>query len=111
LIYDFLFKRIIKGLLMTRSLRTIGCGLLSAVLVFAGCRAYKKTAFSQGNEMAAEKITLKQANAQKVWEIFQQIDAIPRCSKNEKQIMDWLKGLAKSRNLACRSDDVDNVII
>ena len=25
--------------------------------------------------------------------------------------MDWLKNLAKSRNLTCRSDDVDNVII
>lgn len=96
---------------MTRNLRTIGCGLLSAVLVFAGCQAHKKTDFSQGNEMTTEKITLKEANAQKVWEIFRQINAIPRCSKNEKQIMDWLKGLAKSRNLAFRSDDVDNVII
>jgi len=96
---------------MTRNLRTIGCGLLSAVLVFAGCRAYKKTAFSQGNEMATEKITLNEANAQRVWEIFRQINAIPRCSKNEGRIMDWLKNLAKSRDLACRSDDVDNVII
>ncbi len=96
---------------MTRSLRTLGCGLLSAVLVFAGCRAYEKTAFSQGNEVAKEKITLKEAKAQNVWEYFGQVSAIPRCSKNEKQIIDWLKGLAKKRDLACRSDDVDNVII
>jgi len=96
---------------MTRSLRTIGCGLLSAVLMFAGCRAYKKTAFSHGNEMTTEKITLKEAKAKNVWEYFGQVSAIPRCSKNEGQIIDWLKGLAKRRNLTCRSDDVDNVII
>jgi len=96
---------------MPRNSRTIRCCFLTAVLVFAGCQVYKKTAFSQDNEMAAEKITLKQANAQKVWEYFRQVSAIPRCSKNEKQIMDWLKNLAKSRGLACRSDDVDNVII
>jgi dipeptidase D len=58
-----------------------------------------------------KKMTLKQAKAQNVWEYFRQVSAIPRCSKNEKQIMDWLKRLAKRRNLACRSDDVDNVII
>jgi dipeptidase D len=96
---------------MNRSLRKVVFCVLPVVLVFGGCRAYKKTAFSQGNEMAAEKITLKQANAQEVWEIFRQIDAIPRCSKNEGRIMDWLKNLAKSRGLACRSDDVNNVII
>jgi dipeptidase D len=58
-----------------------------------------------------KKITLKQAKAKNVWEYFRQVNRIPRGSKNEKQIMDWLRGLAKSRNLACRSDAVDNVII
>jgi dipeptidase D len=60
---------------------------------------------------ADRQLTLKQAQARNVWEFFRQINRIPRGSKNEKQIMDWLKDLAKSRNLACRSDDVDNVII
>ena len=58
-----------------------------------------------------KKITLNNAKAKNVWEFFRQINRIPRGSKNEKQIMDWLKGLAKSRNLTFRSDDVDNVII
>jgi dipeptidase D len=58
-----------------------------------------------------KKMSLNQAKAKNVWEYFRQINRIPRGSKNEKQIMDWLKGLAKSRNLTCRSDDVDNVII
>ena len=60
---------------------------------------------------ADKKLSLKQARAKSVWEYFRQVNRIPRGSKNEKQIIDWLKGLAKSRNLACRSDDVDNVII
>ena len=34
--------------------------------------------------------------------------AIPRCSKNEEQIIEWLKDFAKSHNLACRSDAVGN---
>jgi dipeptidase D len=96
---------------MNRYSRVTGFCILPVIFLFAGCRAYKNTAFSQGNEMATEKITLKEAKAQNVWEYFRQVSAIPRCSKNEKQIMDWLKGLAKSRNLVCRSDDVDNVII
>jgi dipeptidase D len=57
------------------------------------------------------QLTLKQAQARNVWEFFRQVNRIPRGSKNEKQIMAWLKGLAKSRNLPCRSDDVNNVII
>lgn len=60
---------------------------------------------------ADKKMFLNQAKAKNVWEFFRQINRIPRGSKNEKQIMDWLRGLAKRRNLACRSDDVDNVII
>ena len=60
---------------------------------------------------ADKKLSLKQARAKSVWEYFRQVNRIPRGSKNEKQIIDWLKGLAKSRNLTCRSDDVDNVII
>jgi dipeptidase D len=60
---------------------------------------------------ADKKLSLKQARAKNVWEFFRQVNRIPRGSKNEKQIMDWLKALAKSRNLAFRSDDVNNVII
>ena len=60
---------------------------------------------------ADKKLSLKQAKAKNVWEFFRQINRIPRGSKNEKQIMDWLKTIAKSRNLTFRSDDVDNVII
>jgi dipeptidase D len=60
---------------------------------------------------ADKKLSLKQAKAKNVWDFFRQVNRIPRGSKNEKQIIEWLKTIAKSRNLACRSDDVDNVII
>jgi len=61
--------------------------------------------------MASKKVTLKNAKAQQVWEIFRRVSAIPRCSKNEGRILDWLKDFAKSRNLACRSDVVGNTVI
>jgi len=57
------------------------------------------------------KMALKEAHAKHVWEIFKQINRIPRCSKNEKQIIEWLKDYAKSRKLACRSDTVGNCVI
>ena len=96
---------------MIRKLRTIGYCLLPAFLAFAGCRAYEKTAFYQDNQMTTGKITLKNAKSQRVWYIFRQVSTIPRCSKNEKQILDWLNSYAKNHNLACRSDAVGNTVI
>ena len=96
---------------MNRPLRTVVFCVLPAFLAFAGCQAYEKTAFFRGNQMTTEKITLKNAKAQRVWDIFRQVSAIPRCSKNEGRILDWLKDFAKSRNLACRSDVVGNTVI
>ncbi len=61
--------------------------------------------------MATAKITLKEAKAQNVWKYFRQVSAIPRCSKSEKKILNWLKSFAKSHNLAFRSDAVGNLVI
>jgi dipeptidase D len=61
--------------------------------------------------MAKAKTALKDARAKRVWDIFRQINRIPRCSKNEQQIIEWLKGFAKNHNLACRSDSVGNTIM
>ncbi len=57
------------------------------------------------------QIALKDAQAKRVWEIFSQINRIPRCSKNEGQIIEWLKDFVKSRNLSCRNDAVGNTVI
>ncbi|MFH1369843.1 MAG: aminoacyl-histidine dipeptidase [Planctomycetota bacterium] len=60
---------------------------------------------------ADRQITLKNAQAQRVWEMFRQINRIPRCSKNEQKIIEWLEDFANSRNLTCRSDAVGNTVI
>ena len=54
---------------------------------------------------------MKDARAKRVWEIFRQVNRIPRGSKNEGQIIEWLKNFAKTRNLACRGDTVGNILI
>jgi len=99
-----------EGLLMNRTFQATCC-ILFAIVVFAGCIASKKTAVSRSNEMVTTKKSLKDAQAKRVWEIFRQVSAIPRCSKNESQIIEWLKNFAKSHNLACRTDAVGNTVI
>ena len=47
----------------------------------------------------------------KVFEFFEEISAIPRCSFNEKQISDYLVKFAKSRNLEVYQDEIYNVVI
>jgi len=71
----------------------------------------KIVVFRSGEMTAGAKITLKEARAQQVWEMFRQVSRIPRCSKNEERIIEWLRDFARSRNLACRSDAVGNIVI
>jgi dipeptidase D len=66
---------------------------------------------AKDNDMTMTKMALKDAQAQNVWEIFRKINRIPRCSKNETQIVEWLKDYAKSRKLAWRSDAAGNRVI
>jgi len=96
---------------MNRSCRAIVCYLLFAMLVVLGCTAADKTMVSRSEEMATTKMSLKEAQAKRVWDIFRQVSAIPRCSKNEQQIIEWLKDFAKNHNLACRGDAVGNTVI
>lgn len=42
---------------------------------------------------------------------FQEISNIPRCSKNEKQIAEWLVNWAKKNNFEAKLDDVYNTLI
>lgn len=49
--------------------------------------------------------------AERVLELFEQINRIPRCSKNEAQITAWLLGWAKDHDLEAGRDDVSNVLI
>ncbi|MDO5018019.1 MAG: beta-Ala-His dipeptidase [Lagierella massiliensis] len=42
---------------------------------------------------------------------FEQINKIPRCSKHEKEISDYILDFAKERNLEAKRDELFNVII
>ena len=46
-----------------------------------------------------------------VWVYFEQILAIPRISKQEKQIVTYLEGFARDKGLNCQVDHVGNVLI
>jgi dipeptidase D len=43
--------------------------------------------------------------------IFEQINKIPRCSKKEAKISQWLQQWAKDKGLAFRMDSLGNIII
>lgn len=91
--------------------RAIGYYILPAMIVFTGCRQGQPDIISKDKFMATTKMALKDAQAKRAWAIFRQINRIPRCSKNEKQIIEWLKDYAAERNLVCRGDDAGNVVI
>ncbi|UCH94299.1 MAG: aminoacyl-histidine dipeptidase [Candidatus Aminicenantes bacterium] len=42
---------------------------------------------------------------------FEEINKIPRCSKNEKQMGQWLMDWAKTNNFSARQDNAGNVVI
>ena len=46
-----------------------------------------------------------------VWEIFEQISRIPRCSKNEAALQDWIENWANENNVGFKKDDVGNVLL
>lgn len=46
-----------------------------------------------------------------VWEIFEEISRIPRCSKNEAKLQDWIEEWAKEHGIAFKKDDVGNVLL
>jgi dipeptidase D len=48
---------------------------------------------------------------QRILEIFNELNRIPRCSKKEERIAEWLLHWAKSHKLDCAKDDVNNIVI
>ena len=46
-----------------------------------------------------------------VWQLFESISRIPRCSKKEKKICAWIKAWAKQRNIRCTSDAAGNLLL
>lgn len=54
---------------------------------------------------------LKNLHPEKVMYYFQELSSIPRASKNEKQVSDWLLNWAKSKNFSVIQDEFLNIII
>ena len=48
-------------------------------------------------------------NTRKVIDYFEQINRIPRCSKQEQQVAAWLQQWARERSLTTASDAVGNM--
>jgi len=46
-----------------------------------------------------------------VWQLFQAISRVPRCSKKEQKICAWIKAWAKQRNIPCKSDRTGNLLL
>ena len=46
-----------------------------------------------------------------VWELFEQISRIPRCSKNEAKLQDWMEKWANENGVGFKKDEVGNVLL
>jgi dipeptidase D len=55
--------------------------------------------------------TLGHLQPTKLWTLFESICAIPRPSKHEGKIRDWIVNWAKSKDLAVKVDEVGNIAI
>lgn len=56
-------------------------------------------------------MTIKDLKPALVWEIFDQITKVPRPSKKEEKIREFLVNFAKEHNLECKVDAIGNVAI
>ena len=56
-------------------------------------------------------MTIRDLQPSLVWEIFDQITAVPRPSKHEERIIEYLVEFAQKRSLDYSRDDIGNVVI
>ena len=55
--------------------------------------------------------TITDLTPEAVWRHFTAISAIPRCSKQETAVRDYVIGVAEKHNLPYRTDEVGNVVV
>jgi len=48
---------------------------------------------------------------EKMWDYFYQMSQIPRESKHEEQVLEWVKKVARELNLPFKQDDAGNIVI
>ncbi|MCK5453423.1 MAG: cytosol nonspecific dipeptidase, partial [Calditrichia bacterium] len=57
------------------------------------------------------KEAIKGLQPQAMWEQFYEISQIPRCSKEEEKVREYVIELAKRNNLTYKMDEVGNVVV
>ncbi len=57
------------------------------------------------------KQVIKGLEPRSLWEHFYEIAQIPRCSKSEEKIRDYIIGVAKKNKLSYKLDAVGNVVV
>ena len=57
------------------------------------------------------KEAIKGLNPQSLWEYFYEISQIPRCSKEEEKIRDYIIKVAEKNGLKYKLDPVGNVVV
>lgn len=56
-------------------------------------------------------MTIQELEPKNVWINFSKLNAVPRASKKERQVIDFIKSLGNALNLSVYEDEVGNVII
>ncbi|HUS78271.1 MAG TPA: beta-Ala-His dipeptidase [Patescibacteria group bacterium] len=55
--------------------------------------------------------TLEGLEPRAVWEIFEEISRIPRCSKREQELGRWIKDWAEENGVSFKQDEVGNILL
>jgi dipeptidase D len=81
--------------------------------VFPAAAAPRRAAAAAAMPAAARPLpaALEGLEPAALWSLFGQLSAIPRPSKHEGQVLEWLKAFAAKRRLECRQDAVGNLVI
>ena len=56
-------------------------------------------------------MTIRDLQPKLIWEIFDEITAVPRPSKREEKIIEYLIAFAAKHSLECQRDEIGNVVI
>jgi len=56
-------------------------------------------------------MTLKNLEPETVWTVFEEVSRIPRCSKKEQRIQEYLEGWADKKSVGFRKDGTGNVLL
>jgi len=56
-------------------------------------------------------MVLESYEPKKLWKFFEEFSQIPRCSKHEEKIIEYLKSYAAKKGLECKQDKIGNVFI